>query len=79
MKQTFMRRCATHRGSTGEDSAEIFQRKISATCALLILFGIAELILAFLDIKMPVIIAIVLGVLFIALGVKTLLDIAKKK
>ena len=40
---------------------------------MLILLGIAE---AFLNIKVPIIIAMVLGVLLIAFGVKTLLDIA---
>lgn len=46
---------------------------------ILILLGIAELIVVFLEIKTPIIIAVVLGVLYIALGVKMLLDIAKKK
>ncbi len=46
---------------------------------LLILSGVAEIILAFMDFKMPIIIAIALGMLFIALGVKTLLDAVKKK
>lgn len=42
---------------------------------VLILLGIAELITALADIKMPVVIAAVLGCVFIRLGVKTLLDI----
>ena len=46
---------------------------------ILILSGIAELIAVFLKIKMPVIITLVLGVLFLALGAKMLLDTAKKK
>lgn len=46
---------------------------------LLILLGIAEIILALMDIKMPILIAIVLGVMFIALGVQSLLDASKKK
>ena len=43
---------------------------------MLILLGIAEFIVAFLNIKVPITIAMVLGVLLIAFGVKTLLDIA---
>lgn len=46
---------------------------------ILILLGITELIVVFLNIKMPVIITMALGVLFIASGVKMLLDIAGKK
>ncbi len=46
---------------------------------ILILLGIAELAVALMDIKLPVVIALVLGVLFIGLDVKTLLDIDKKK
>ncbi len=45
---------------------------------ILILLGIAEIILAVMDIEMPILIAIVLGVMFVALGVKTLLDACKK-
>lgn len=46
---------------------------------ILILLGVAEIIIAVMDIEMPIIITIVLGVIFIALGVKTLLDAVKKK
>lgn len=46
---------------------------------ILILLGIAELILAVMDIKLPIVIAVILGVLFITLGVKTLLDNKKKQ
>lgn len=46
---------------------------------LLILIGIAEIIAAVLDVKMPILVAIVMGIVFIALGVKTLIDIVKKK
>ena len=46
---------------------------------ILILTGIAEIIISVMDIRMPVMIAIVLGILLIALGVKILLDINKKK
>lgn len=46
---------------------------------MLILLGIAEFIVAFLNIKVPIIIAMVLGVLLIAFGVKTLLDIARNQ
>lgn len=45
---------------------------------MLILMGIAEIIIAVMDIKMPIIIATILGIMFIALGVKTLLDASKK-
>ncbi len=44
---------------------------------ILIILGIAEIIIALADIKMPVLIAIVLGVMFIGLGVKALLDARK--
>ena len=46
---------------------------------ILILLGIVEIIIAVMNIKMPIIVAILLGVMFIALGVKTLLDASKKK
>ena len=46
---------------------------------ILILLGIVEIIIAVMNIKMPIIDAILLGVMFIALGVKTLLDASKKK
>lgn len=46
---------------------------------ILILIGLTEIIVSVMDIKMPVIISMVLGVIFIALGVKTLIDISKKK
>ena len=44
---------------------------------ILIIIGIMEMVIALMDIKMPIIIAIVLGIIFISLGVKTLID-AKK-
>lgn len=44
---------------------------------LLIILGIAEIIIAFTGVKLPLPIAIILGIIFIGLGVKTLLD-AKK-
>lgn len=46
---------------------------------ILILIGLTEIILVVMDIKMPIIIQIVLGIIFIALGVKTLIDTSKKK
>ena len=46
---------------------------------LLILTGLAEIIIAAMDIKLPITIAIMLGILLIALGVKVLLEIDKKK
>lgn len=45
---------------------------------ILIVLGIVEIVIALMDIKMPIIIAIVLGMIFIGLGVKTLIN-AKKK
>lgn len=45
---------------------------------ILILLGIAEIVIAVADIEMPPVITVVLGVLFIVLGVKTLLDAVKK-
>lgn len=44
---------------------------------ILIVLGIVEIVVALMDIKMPIIIAIVLGIIFIGLGVKILID-AKK-
>lgn len=44
---------------------------------ILIVLGIAESILTVMDINMPVPVAIVLGIAFICLGAKTLLDSAK--
>ena len=44
---------------------------------LLIILGIAEIIIAFTGEKLPLPIAIILGIIFIGLGVKTLFD-AKK-
>ena len=46
---------------------------------LLIVFGIAELIIAFMGVKLPLPIAIILGIIFIASGVKILLDAQKEK
>lgn len=46
---------------------------------ILILLGIAEIVIAVMDIKMPIIIAIALGILFIAFGVKAFLDASQKK
>ena len=44
---------------------------------LLIILGIAEIIIAFTGMKLPLPIALILGILFIGLGAKALLD-AKK-
>ena len=44
---------------------------------LLIILGIAEIIIAFTDVKLPLPSAIILGVIFIGMGVMYLLD-AKK-
>lgn len=46
---------------------------------LLILIGIAEIIIAVMDVKMPILAAIFIGIVFVALGVKTLVDIGKKE
>jgi len=45
---------------------------------LMILLGILEVILGLLDIKMPVMIALVLGVLFLGWGIKILRETTKK-
>ena len=44
------------------------------TPILLIILGIAEIIIAFTGVKPPLPIAIILGIIFIGFGVKTLLD-----
>lgn len=44
---------------------------------LLIVLGIAEIIIAFTGVKLPLPIALILGILFIGLGAKTLLDTKK--
>lgn len=44
---------------------------------ILILIGLTEIIIVVMDIEMPIIITIVLGIIFIALGVKTLIDTSK--
>ncbi len=46
---------------------------------LLILLGIAEIIIAFMGVKLPLPIAIILGILFIGMGIKTLLDAHQHK
>lgn len=46
---------------------------------ILILIGHIEIMIVVMDIKMPIMITIVLGIIFIALGVKTLIDTCKKK
>ncbi len=46
---------------------------------ILILLGIAEIIIAVMDIQMPILAAIVIGIVFIVLGIKTLVDVCKKK
>ena len=46
---------------------------------VLIILGIAEIILAITGFRIPLPIAIILGVLFIGLGAKTLLDAKKMK
>lgn len=46
---------------------------------LLILLGIAEIIIAFMGVKLPLPIAIILGVIFISLGTKALLDAHQHK
>lgn len=46
---------------------------------LLILLGIAEIIIAVMDVKMPILVAVFMGIVFVALGVKTLVDIGKKE
>ena len=46
---------------------------------LLIVIGITEMILAWMNVKMPVMVAMALGMMFLALGVKTLFEAGKKK
>ncbi len=46
---------------------------------ILMLLGVVEIVTAVMGVKMPWPVAIVLGAIFIALGVKTLLDAGKKK
>ena len=46
---------------------------------LLILIGIAEIIIAVMDVKMPILAAIFIGIVSIGLGAKTLADIGKKE
>lgn len=46
---------------------------------ILILLGIVEIIIAVMDIQMPILAAIVIGIVFIAFGIKTLVDVCKKK
>lgn len=45
---------------------------------LLVLMGIGELIIAFAGVKPPIPVSIILGVLFIGMGIKNLLDAMKK-
>lgn len=45
---------------------------------LLILMGIGEMIIAFAGVKPPLPVSIILGGLFIGMGVKTLLEVRKK-
>lgn len=46
---------------------------------LLVLMGIFELVIAFAGVKPPLPVSLVLGALFIGMGVKTLVDARKKK
>lgn len=46
---------------------------------ILILIGLTEIIMGVMNIKMPIMIAVVLGIMFIASGIQTLLDTTKKK
>ena len=46
---------------------------------LLILLGTAEIICAFMNVKFPLPIALILGAIFIGLGVKALIDAKKAK
>ncbi len=46
--------------------------------ALLVLLGIFELVIAFAGVKPPVPVSVVLGLLFIGMGVKTLVEMRKK-
>lgn len=46
---------------------------------ILILLGIVEIVIAFIGVKMPLPIAILLGVVFITFGVKALPNASRKK
>ena len=46
---------------------------------LLVLLGFTEIIIAFTGVKLPLPIAIILGILFIGMGSKALLDARKTK
>ncbi|MCM1467723.1 MAG: hypothetical protein NC086_06195 [Alistipes sp.] len=45
---------------------------------ILIVLGIIEITIAFMGVKMPLLIAIVMGVMFILFGVRELLNTSKK-
>lgn len=46
---------------------------------ILVLIGAVEIIAAVMDPNMPIMIGIVLGIIFIGLGVKVLLDAGKRR
>lgn len=46
---------------------------------ILIIMGVAEIVFAIMDIKIPTIIILVIGIIFIAFGIKILLDYRKRK
>lgn len=46
---------------------------------ILVLIGAVEIIAAVMDPNMPIMIGIVLGIIFIGLGVKALLDAGKRR
>jgi len=54
------------------------QRTSILLSVLLIILGIAEIVIAIMDFKMPLPVNIVLSVMFIALGIKTIYDVKKK-
>ena len=47
--------------------------------ALLIALGVVEILIGLMDIKMPIIIAMILGALFIGFGIKILLEVYNAK
>ncbi len=54
------------------------KKTLPVISVILILLGIVEIVIAFMGVKMPLPIAIVLGVLFIAFGIKSLLNASKR-
>ena len=64
----------------GSDKSEVMEAAMKRIQpVILILIGLTEIIMGVMNIKMPIMIAVVLGIMFIASGIQTLLDTTKKK